>query len=350
MEQITVQMSSTKAEKDKMKNGKVSQTVLKRSVLKQLNSENEAVLSASGVGLDYAAFCTGSAENGPAVISATASVTAGEKYLAERTVSTAVNNVAVSGAEPVGIQVALTVPTLWNEAQVRELMRDVDVSCREEGIRVLGGHTQVSRRVKDPVLSVTAMGILSEAKKRISNAGAEPGMDILLTKWIGMEGTALLAEEREGVLRERFSHPFLEQAKAFRLMHGIRQEATVAANAGASAMHDVSEGGIFGALWEFAEASGIGLEIDLKRIPIRQETVEITEVFDINPYKLLSGGSLLIAARDGNAIKRELEKAGIPAEIIGKATNGNDRVLLHDGERRFLETVQTDEIYKVFED
>ena len=87
-------------------------------------------------------------------------------------------------------------------------------------------------------------------------------------------------------------------------------------------MHDVTEGGIFGALWEMAEASGVGLEIDLKKIPVRQETIEVCEFFGINPYQLISSGCMLMAAEDGNLLVRELEKAGIPATIIGKATAG----------------------------
>ena len=110
-------------------------------------------------------------------------------------------------------------------------------------------------------------------------------------------------------------------------------------------MHDVSEGGIFAALWEFAESSGVGLEIDIKKIPIKQESVEICEFFDINPYKIVSGGCLLIATEDGNLMVRELEKAGIPAVVIGKATDKNERVLLNEDEVRFLETVQVDELY-----
>jgi hydrogenase maturation factor len=112
-------------------------------------------------------------------------------------------------------------------------------------------------------------------------------------------------------------------------------------------MQDVSEGGIFGALWEIAKSVGVGLEIDLKKIPIRQETVEICEFFDLNPYKIVSGGCLLIATTDGNGMVLELEKAGIPATVIGKATDSNDRVLLNEDERRFLETTQTDELYNL---
>ena len=113
-------------------------------------------------------------------------------------------------------------------------------------------------------------------------------------------------------------------------------------------MLSVSEGGIFAALWEMAEAAGVGLDIDLKKIPIRQETVEICEFFDINPYKLMSQGCLLIASKDGNKIVREITGAGGMAAIIGVASDSNDRVLIQGEERRFLETAQTDEIYKVF--
>ena len=97
-----------------------------------------------------------------------------------------------------------------------------------------------------------------------------------------------------------------------------------------------------------AEASGIGLDIDLKKLPIRQDTIEISEFFDINPYKLLSGGSLIIIAADGARVVRELEKTGQNAVIVGATTDSNDRVLISGEERRFLETAQTDEIYKVF--
>ena len=162
-------------------------------------------------------------------------------------------------------------------------------------------------------------------------------MDILVTKWIGIEGTSIIAKEKETELKTKFSVPFVEKAKALDAYISVQSEAAVAVKSGVSAMHDVTEGGIFGALWEMAEASGVGLEIDLKKIPVRQETIEVCEFFGINPYQLISSGCMLM---------RELEKAGIPATIIGKATAGNDRVLLNEEERRFLEPPKADELYK----
>lgn len=171
-------------------------------------------------------------------------------------------------------------------------------------------------------------------------------MDIIVTKWIGIEGTAILAKEKEAALREHYSQPFIDKAKELDRYISVLSEAATAVKSGVAAMHDVTEGGIFGALWEIAEASGVGLEIDLKKIPLKQETVEICEFFGINPYELISSGSMLMAAEDGNGLVMELEKAGIPAVVIGKATDSNDRVLLNEEERRFLEPPKTDELYK----
>ena len=92
-------------------------------------------------------------------------------------------------------------------------------------------------------------------------------------------------------------------------------------------MHDVTEGGIFGALWEMAEASGVGLEIDLKKIPIRQETVEVCEFFGVNPYLLISSGCMLMAAQDGNHLVRELEKQGSKRRSSEKLPREMTRVL-----------------------
>ena len=321
-----------------MKTGKISQAQLKRSVLKQLHKDETYLGPAPGMD-----FCAFPVEEGQNVVLSTNPLTGTLSEIGRRAVYHVMNDIATSGGTGVGILVNVMLPTSANEAQLREFMRDIDVLAKELGIAVLGGHTEVTRAVKEPVITLTGVGKVAK-DKMITSAGARPGMDILLTNWIGLEGTAILAEEKEDSLRTRYSTPFLDKAKAFESYLDISKAAAIAAEAGVAAMHNLSTGGVYGALWEMAEASGIGLELDLKKIPVKQETIEICEFFDINPYKLLSGGSLLMAAEDGNQVLRQLEQAGIPAVIIGKATAGNDRVLLFDEERRFLETPQKDEI------
>ena len=325
-----------------MKVGKVPENVLKRSVFKQLHTTRKEVLLGAGVGEDCAAMKL--AEDEVFVIS-TDPITGAAKDIGALAVQITVNDLASAGAEPIGIMLTVLLPENAEEKDLKTVMAQVEEACEKNRIQVMGGHTEVTKVVNQIVISVTGVGKAKEGRV-ISTAGVKPGMDIIVTKWIGLEGTAILAKEKEAVLRERYSQPFIDKAKELDRYISVLSEAATAVKSGVAAMHDVTEGGIFGALWEIAEASGVGLEIDLKKIPLKQETVEICEFFGINPYELISSGSMLMAAEDGNGLVMELEKAGIPAVVIGKATDSNDRVLLNEEERRFLEPPKTDELYK----
>lgn len=332
-----------------MKNGKISESVLKRSVLKQLHTTSDRVLFKPAVGEDCAVISV-QAVSQTKLVTATQTLTldVSDKHVrANCAVYDALNNIYAMGAGPIGIELALLVPTTENEAVLRETVRAIDAVCEDAGIVVLGGHTQVSRAVKNIVVTVTAIGEAYEQALTPSSAAA-PGMDVIVTGYVGLEGTAILANEKRAELETRFSKAFIDKSAAYIDHISTAMEAASAIGAGVAAIHDASQGGIFGALWDMAEASGIGLDIDLKKLPIRQDTIEISEFFDINPYKLLSGGSLIIIAADGTHVVRELEKTGQNAVIVGATTDSNDRVLISGEERRFLETAQTDEIYKVF--
>ena len=326
-----------------MKIGKIPENVLKRSVLRQFHTKRNEVLLGAGVGEDCAGIVLGEDE---AFVVSTDPITGASKNMGELAVIVTVNDLASAGAEPLGIMLTILLPEQSEEKELKVMVQQVEAECEKFHIQVLGGHTEVTDAVTRPIFSVTGIG---KAKKDrlVSTAGARPGMDIIATKWVGIEGTVILAREREKELLERYSATFIDRAKDLDAYICVLSEAAVAARSGVSAMPDVTEGGIFGALWEMAEASGVGLEIDLKKIPIRQETIEICEFFGLNPYELISSGCMLMAASDGNHLVRELEKEGIPAVVIGKATEGNNRILLNEEETRFLEPPKTDELYKV---
>ena len=326
-----------------MKAGKIPESVLKRSVLRQLHSRRDEVLLGAGVGEDCAVLAL---EEDEVLVMSTDPITGTGQDMGRLAVFVTANDLASSGAEPIGVMLTILLPEESEESLLKEIMRDAESACAMLHMQILGGHTEVSAAVNRPILSVSGVG---KAKKGavISTGGAKPGMDIVVSKWIGIEGTAILAKEKETELRGRYATTFIDRAKDLDAYISVLSEAAVAARSGVSAMHDVTEGGIFGALWEMAEASGVGLEIDLKKIPVRQETIEVCEFFGINPYELISSGCMLMAAQDGNFLVHELEKAGIPATVIGKATAGNDRVLLNEEERRFLEPPKPDELYRV---
>ncbi len=316
---------------------------MKRSVIRQLHTKRDEVLVGAAVGEDCAAMAL--AEDEMFVIS-TDPITGTAQDIGKLAILVTTNDLASAGAEPIGVMLTILLPENFEEPELKKMMQQLESACKDVSVQIMGGHTEVTRAVSQPVVTVCGVG---KAKKGqlVTTGGARPGMDMIATKWIGLEGTSIIAKEKESELLTRYTADFISKAKEFDRYLSVMGEAAIAVSSGVGAMHDVTEGGIFGALWEMAEASSVGLEIDLKRIPIRQETVEICEFFDINPYELISSGCMLMAAEDGNTLVRKLEKAGIPAVVIGKATAGNDRVIVNEVERRFLEPPKTDELYKV---
>lgn len=174
--------------------------------------------------------------------------------------------------------------------------------------------------------------------------------DIVVSKWIGLEGTVRLVKQHYERLRKRFPGRMLDEAAAFDRYLSVETETATAMKSGVCSMHGVSRGGIFAGLWEMAQEAGVGLEADLRKIPVRQETIEICEVFGENPYTLLSGGCLLMTARDGNALVAALERKEIPAVVIGRTTRGNDRVLYNKGHKRYLDKPRTEQAYQEMEE
>lgn len=326
-----------------MKTGKVPESVLKRSVLQQIHNRREEVILGAGVGEDCAILALPEDE---VFVVSTDPITGTARDAGMLAVQVSANDLASAGAEPVAVLVSALLPEGTEEAEIRELMRQMETACETLHMEIAGGHTEITRAVNQPVLTVTGIGRVKRGSI-VTTGGAKQGQDVVVSKWIGLEGTSIIAKEKETELLTRFPSHMIETAKGFDRYLSIVPEAATAGKSGVSAMHDVTEGGIFGALWELAESSGVGLEIDWKRIPVRQETIEICEFFEINPYELISSGSLLMVTDDGFGLVRELEAIRIPAAVIGKVREGNDRVVISGEERRFLGPPKADELYRV---
>lgn len=325
-----------------MKIGKISESILKRSVLKQIKTKNKAIFNGAGVGEDCAIFAP---SDGRVMVSSVAEAAVRTGADIERAVCKCANNIGTAGAVPVAAMISITLPESTEEEKLKEFMAAAEAACGARNMQIAGGHTSISPAVVCPLAVITGYGIADPEKVRTTK-GARPGQDIVVSKWIGLEGTALLAEAFREELSERYPLYLVEEALGFQKLLSILPEAEAAVQAGAGVMHDCSEGGIFAGLWELAESSGTGLVVDLKKLPIRQETVEVCEVCNVNPYELLSGGAMIMTADDGLYLVNELQGKGIPAVIVGKITDNNDRIVINEEERRFLDRPRTDEIYK----
>ncbi|MDE6687056.1 MAG: AIR synthase family protein [Lachnospiraceae bacterium] len=335
-----------------MKTGKLPENIFKRSVLKELNYKRKEIISGAGIGNDCAIL---SSEN--------ENIVTGMVYMVEKAdrigmlaVHRAVNQIAASGAEPVAVTGMVLLTEETSEETLKIIIHQIEQTCKEIGIQAAGINVSVNSGTKVPetgyiMLVMTGIGKMKRrclpVDQKMGEDFARPEQDVLLTKWVGLEGTFRIAREKENELVKRFFAEYIEEAKRFDRYLSILPEAATAMESSVGAMHHVSEGGIFGALWEMAERSGVGLEIELKRIPIRQETVEICNYYDINPYVLLSSGCLLMTADKGHELVENLHKKGISAAVIGRTTDSNDRLIINEEEKRFLTPAQQDEYFKL---
>lgn len=326
-----------------MKIGKVSENVLKRTILKGIKNTREEVLIGAALGEDCAVL---QLKEDEVYVTTTDPITGTATDIGRLAVHVAVNDLAAEGAEPIGLLCTALLPENYKESRLKIIMEQYKDACASLGIQPLGGHTELTTAVNRPVLNVTAVGKAKKGKLT-PTSNAQPGMDIIVTKWVGLEGTSILAKEKEAELLIRYPRSLIEEAKGFDAFLSVLPEARIAVKNGAVAMHDITEGGVFGALWELAQSAGVGIEVDLKKIPIRQGTVEVCEFFDLNPYCLISSGAMLIVAENGYDCAKAIEEAGIPAVVIGKTTDNNDKAVLNEGEKRFLEAPKPDELYKV---
>ncbi len=326
-----------------MRPGKISDSVLKRSVLKQIRTRTQEVINGAGIGEDCAIFAP---SRGYASAVSQAAVPREEDLI--RALVKCANNVACAGARPVAFMLTLLLPGETEEQLLRQLMTAAENTCGLLEMQIAGGHTTVSRHVDCPVACVTAYGIpAQEELPLVTTRGAVPRQDIVLTKWIGLEGTAILARHYREGLRERYPAHLVEEAAGFDRYLSIIPEAASAAKSGVRVMHDASEGGILASLWELAESSGVGLTIDLRKIPIRQETVEVCEFCGVNPYTLASSGCLVLTADRGEELVKRLDREGIPAVVIGGITDSHDRLIYNAEEKRYLDKPVQDEIHRL---
>ena len=326
-----------------MKIGKIPENVLKRSVFKQIHHRRNEVLIRPNVGEDCSYIDTTGSE---IMVLSTDPITGTVQDVGRLATYITANDIASSGAEMIGIMVTLLLPEETTEQTLKEIMTEMEASCKELDIEIMGGHTEVTAAVNQPIASITGIGRLTR-KDMVTTSGLKPGQDLVMTKWAGLEGTAIIAKAKEEELLSRYTRDFIAGAKNFINHISVVKEARIGKNYEVTSMHDVTEGGVYGALWEIAVASNVGLEVELKSIPIKQETVEICEFYDLNPYLLISSGSMLMGTFQGRELVQALEREGIPAAIIGKVTRSNDRVVINEEERRFLEPPKSDELYKV---
>lgn len=255
------------------------------------------------------------------------------------------NDIFSAGAEPVGILLTVLLPEKSDEDTLKEIMEGALKGAEELGIEILGGHTEVTDAVCKPIVSAAVIG-KSRARKIVQTGSAQIGQDVVMTKWAGLEGTAIIAKEYEEVLLRRLPLEVVQAAQGMKDFLSVGKESVVAVEYGATAMHDATEGGILGAVWEVAECSKTGVEIWRDKIPMKKETQIICNEAQIDPLRLISSGTMIITIENGAELTEKLSQMGIEATVIGKITE-SERVIITGKGKELLEEPKSDALYQV---
>ena len=326
-----------------MKIGKVPNDILE-TLIGKYSPVREEVLVGPGVGRDYAAIDTG----GEICVLSSDPITAAGKNAGRLAVHVAVNDAAACGADPIGILTTILMPENTPKNKLMKLIAQISETCGEIGIDVIGGHTEVTGAV-NKIIIVSTIAARVKKGKMIHISGAKPGDSIIMTKTAGLEGTSIIAFDNEKYIRRHFGSDFLKTAQDCINKLSVLKEGRIAAENSAHSMHDITEGGLQGAVWEMCAASGTGAEIIMKKVSVSKETAILCRHFKIDALKLISSGSMLIACEDGVKMTEVLESNGIAASVIGTMTEtqGDINLIKANGKRVLIMMPETDEIYKI---
>lgn len=326
-----------------MRTGKLPEHTFKRSVLNPIQYRKKETSFRAGIGHDGAVI-----GNMVTAMASTAFCYEGNELYA---LDNALNNVIAVGGKPYGVSVAILMPEHSEEVTLRAITARICKQAAKYEVDVFAGHTELIPSVVSPTITITAYGNViwkNQHKKVCEN------MDVVMTKWTGIYGGSILAKLKEEELRTKYPASYLEVAQSYEQYTSLLPEQKVLAQIEQErsgiimAAHDVSNGGVFGALWQMLAACNVGGVFDVRKLSMKQEIIEVCEFFDLNPYMMNGQGSLLLVTTDGEYVVEKMRQAGIHAEVIGNTTKELDRKVMVGEEERFLVPPKGDALNGVF--
>lgn len=264
---------------------------------------------------------------------------------------------AAQGVQGEVFTASLSLPPGLSEAKLKKLAALIAQAAESREIAACSVHVQTRYEPEEHTGAVQlslagagsrpekmACGLVGEQEQR--KTFSPVGKSVVMAGYAALEATAVLISEKQELLSGRLAAGYLAQGLAKASRTDLKEAAQIAVQAGAL-VKIAGEGGVFGALWELGEYFDCGMDIILRDILLLQETIEVCEVLDVNPYLLASGGCLLAVAQDAQALLARCHEAGVAAAAIGVLKEGRDRVIHNEWEERFLEPFRAEELYRV---
>ncbi len=329
----------------KLPPGKIPVDILKEVVFKNLGSERKEVIVGPSTGVDGAVLDLGD----KSLIVSMDPITGAVERIGWLAVNVNANDVATFGVEPAFLFSCMLLPENAERTLVETISVQMNAAAKELGIAIVGGHCESTPGLSNPIVVGCILG-LTEKGCYVTAAGAKPGDKLILTKSAGIEGTAILATDREQALKKIMTNTMLQAAKDFYSQISVVKDAlTASKTGGVHAMHDPTEGGVAGGIHEMADASNLGVKVMEEAITVQPETARICSHFQIDPLQLIGSGALVISAeaKSADGIVRNLRNEDVPASVIGEFTENSEQRLLirKNGETKALPRPLSDHLW-----
>ena len=342
-----------------MKIGKLTDEQLQSLVLSRLPALSATTLSGAGIGADCAWIRAGE----DIMVTSSDPITAGGTESGTLAIHVSCNDIAACGVRPSGILIVIIAPPSVTEEDIRMTVDQASREAQALGVDIVGGHTEVSDAVNKMIVVSTAFGLVKKGGC-VPSGKAMPGDSLIITKTAGIEGSFIAANEHRDKLLGKVSEEYIKEALSYKSLISVVKEGAVCGSliarnvkfredgfalSAVNLMHDVTEGGVFGAAFEMADFSGTGVVIDKRLVPFTGATTAICDALGLDPFRLISSGSLMIATPEPERIIEELKAQGVPAAVVGRFTDKADGVFYieNDGSYVKLSPPGADEIYSI---
>ena len=329
--------------------GKLPAPVLARMLAKN-RIDDPRVLVGSKVGEDATVIDFGET----CLVAKTDPITFATDRIGWYAVNINANDIATMGARPKWFLITVLLPEgPATEELVQGLFDDIRSACDALEVSLCGGHTEITYDLNRPLVIGQMLGEVPKEKLVVSS-NARPGDAVILTKGVPIEGTSIIAREKEAELLPRYGAELVERAKNFLTRPGISvvKDALTANDAGGvHAMHDPTEGGLATGLAELAIAADAGIIVDADKIHVYPDGRALCEELNLDPLGVIASGALLVVAAPDqtDAICSSLTEAGIESSVIGEMTAKDAGLKLRRGPRvTDLPSFQVDEITRLF--
>ncbi|OFI06249.1 hydrogenase expression/formation protein HypE [Clostridium acetireducens DSM 10703] len=323
-----------------MKNGKLNWNVLKDIIDSNKSVSRDDVRIRSNIGEDCSVVNFGDYE----CVLSTDPITGAEKSGGSLAVHINCNDIASCGVEPVGILVTILVPEFSKLEDINQIMREISTEAKKLNIEILGGHTEVTSAVNKTIISCTVIG-KGKKGEAISTLGSQEEDDIIVTKNLCLEGTYILVNDYLEKVKKFLSKEEITEAKNYISYISVLKEGVIGGKFGVNSMHDITEGGVLGALWEISKGNNLGFKVYKEKMPISQVTKKVCSHFDVDPLRFISSGSMLITTKNGDELIKLLNKEGIKATKIGKIIKEQKGILINNNKEELVSPPQRDELY-----